>query len=343
MKNNFEKELEQVINEKKEISIKVRKSIDQSYDQIRTKSKKKKENVVWKRVATAACALVITGVILTNEQVMAGINELFNFGDEGVEQAVNNGFILENNSVATDQDIKITLDNYLSDANKLGMSFQLVFEDATVLKDMEDVSMDYRLKNGDGEYIQEFIPDTKPLKGENIYISGHEYHVSILDEKAGIVQFDVLMESNKGNIPTLKDAVVEVESINIFKGVDEIKKVAGNWELTVTNHDNEKSTSVQYVMHDKSSTIQVSEATGNPTSLHVIFSLDGIYDDENMFAHRMKIIDEDGNDYQTKGFEMSTQNGETTISTNFPITSYTNFETLTLTIEGIGKVKLLKK
>src|SRR3954447_326400 len=125
MKNSFEKEFNQIMSEDKEIPIKVRQSLDQSYDIIRAKSKKKKVNFIWKRVAAAACALIVTGVVLANENVMASINEFFNFGDKGIEQAVNNGFIQVSNSAITDQGIKITLDKHFSDANKLGLNFHL--------------------------------------------------------------------------------------------------------------------------------------------------------------------------------------------------------------------------
>lgn len=106
------------------------------------------------------------------------------------------------------------------DANKLGMSFQLEFEDPTVLKNMEDISIDYRIKNGNGEYIVEFIPDTKSLQGENRYISSLDSHLSNVDEGTGRAQLDVLMESHQGNLPTLEDAVVEVESVNVFNSVE---------------------------------------------------------------------------------------------------------------------------
>lgn len=129
---------------------------------------------------------------------MAGINEFFNFGDKGIEQAVNNGFTQENNSEIADQGIKITLDKHFSDANKLGISFQLVFEDPSILNNAREVSMDYRLKNGDGDYIVEFIPDTKTLKSENRYISGLEHQNPILDVKTGRIQYDVLLNSNQG-------------------------------------------------------------------------------------------------------------------------------------------------
>ncbi|MGE7184496.1 DUF4179 domain-containing protein [Peribacillus sp. NPDC006672] len=342
MKNNFEKEFNEMMNEKQEMPVKVRQSLDQTYDIIRAKSKKKKANFVWKRVAVAACALIVTGVVLTNEHVMAGINGFFNFEDKGIEQAVNNGFTQENNSTVTDQHIKIILDKHFSDANKLGMSFQLVFEEPSILNNAEEVSMDYRLKNGDGKYIEEFIPDTKPLKGDKIYISSYSYQNPILDIKTGRIQYEVLLNSNEGDIPTLKDAVVEIESVNIFYGTEKNKKIDGNWELSVANKEKPNVTG-QYAMQDQASVIQVSNAHANPTSLNLTFSLDGIYANENTFANRMKIIDEDGNEYRAKGFDMSTKNKETIISTNFPITSYNNSQKLKLIVEGIGEVELLKQ
>ncbi len=76
-------------------------------------------------------------------------------------------------------------------------------------------------------------------------------------------------------------------------------------------------------MQDQQSIIQVFTATANPTSLNQTFSLDGTYENENTFAHRMKIIDENGNEYYSgSGFNMDIKNNETIISTNFPITSY---------------------
>ena len=262
---------------------------------------------------------------------------------KAVEQAVNNGFIQESNSPITDQGIKIALDKHFSDANKLGLNFHLVFEDPSILNDVREVSMDYRLKNGDGEYIDEFIPDTKHLKGDNRYITGAENQNPLLDTKMGRVQYDVLSDSNEGVIPPLKDAVIEVESVNVFYNTGEFKKIDGDWNLSVTNKNKEKpDTIIQYVMLDQSSAIQVSKANANPTSLNLTFSLDGIYENENTFAD-MKIIDEDGSEYGVTGFRMSTKNNKTIISTNFQTTSYNNSNKLKLVIEDIGEVELLRK
>ncbi len=340
----MDKELSQMMNEKREIPNNVRQSVDQAYDLIRSKSKKKKVHFVWKRIAAIACALIVTAIVLTNEHVIAGINGFFNFGDQGVEQALNNGFSQANDSTAMDKGIQITLGDYFLDANKLGISFQFEFEDPSVLKNMEDMSIDYRIKNGDGEYIAESIPDTKPLKGEKIYISGLDYHLSKVDEKTGNVQVDVLMDSYQGNIPALEDAVIEVESVNVFYNVDELKKIDGDWKLSLMNPDKQKVDSlVQYSMQDASSTIQILEANANPTSLHISFEVDGTYEDESTFIDQMKVIDEDGKEYFSNGFSRELTNNGTIISTHFPFTSYNTSNHLKLMIDGIGEVDLIKQ
>ena len=70
----------------------------------------------------------------------------------------------------------------------------------------------------------EFIPDTKPLKGDNKYISGYEHQNPILDVKTGKIQYDGIFDSNEGVFPPLKDAVIEVESVNSFLQYGGIQK-----------------------------------------------------------------------------------------------------------------------
>ncbi|MBE1556803.1 DUF4179 domain-containing protein [Sporosarcina limicola] len=350
---------EKYTKEEKEMPVDVRQSLDRTYDSIRTQSKKKKNRFIWKRITAAACALLITGAVLTNEQVRASINDFFSFGDRGIERAVSEGFSQENNSTATDQNINITLKQSFADANKIGMSFQLEFEDSkTFDNDVIKVAMHYRLKNGDGEYIQEFISDTKPLKGKGGYISGLRENNPMLDIKTGIVQYDVVLEFNKGNIPNLEDAVVEIESIILFLDYDArelIKEfgerydspvtiIDGKWDLAVANQDESKPVStIEYVMDDPLSIIQVASAMAKPTSFNLNFSVDQVFEDESPFVFTMKVIDEEGNEYESDGFTIETRDNQTHISTNFPISSYNNSEKLRFIIEDIGEVELLKK
>lgn len=342
MKTNFEDEFEKVMTEEKEIPANVRERLDQTYRMIEEKSPKKKKRSMWKGVTAAACAMVLAGIVFSSEEVRANLQEFFSFGNGGVEKAVSEGFVQESNSTATDAQIDVTLQQNFSDATHLGLSFQLAFEDPTILeRDISEINMDYRIKNGNGEYIFEFIPDTKPLKGHTSYLSGGADSYSIVDAKKGIVQYDVIMSSNAGSIPNMEDAVVEVESINVFYAEEGLKKIDGEWALAVANAV--VAPPVEYAMkEDPSSMIQVSSAKANPTSFHVTFTVDEVFEDESPFME-MKMMDGEGIEYGGDGFRMTTTETQTIISTNFPISSYDHFDQLKIVIEEVGEVVLLQK
>lgn len=357
MKPDFDKELEKLMTEDKEIPAHVRKKLDHTYNMIQVQAKRKRSKSVWKRVTAAACGLLLTGALLTNEQVRANINDFFSFGDKGIEKAVSKGFSQESNSSATDQDISITLKQNFADANKIGISFQLVFEDPKILENgVTDISMDYRIKNGDGEYIAEFIPDTKELKGNGGYISGLTDQNPLIDAKAGIVEYEVILDSNAGNLPSLQDAVVEIESINVFPEYDydalyeefggpfdlPLIEIDGKWDLALANQDKSESIpAFEYVMKDTKSDIEVISAIASPTSLNVKLIVDEEpFGSEGQF---MKIIDEEGTEYESNGYNMEVKNTKTTVKVNFPISSYDNAKKLRLIIDNVGEVELLQK
>lgn len=345
MKNNFEKELQHVLHEEKEIPSIVRKSLDHSYDVVRMKAKKKKRNVMWRKFAVAACCFMIAGGVFTNEHVRANINKLFHFNDKGIERAVDEGYSQKSNSSVTDKGIRVALDRYFADENKLGFSFQLVFEDTSIFKKkVKEVSFDYRLKNGDGEYIMEYIPDTKPLKGKNMYLSRAEDKNPSIDGKSGKVQYDVVFGSNQGSIPNLKDAVLEIESVNVFYENEEMKKIDGIWNLPIENNKKEeKKVKFEYEAVKTSPHLELVSAKANPTSLNIAFSIDKIIEDENEFID-MKVIDNKGNEYpSSNGYRTDVKEGKMIIHANFPVSSYDEMESVTLKTRNFGEIKLKKK
>lgn len=344
MKDDFENELNQHMNKEGKLPDNVRHSLDNSYNIIQQQTKRKKSNIVWKVVTSAACALFATGILLTNEQVMASITNLFNFDDKGIDRAVTEGFSRENNSVAKNENVEIILEQQFSDSNKIGLSFQLDFKDPTLLEDIVELSMDYRIKNGNGEYIMEFIPDTKPLKGKPLkYSAGVDHRYTITDKNKGISQFEAVITSNAGQLPNLKDAVLEIETINLFREDSNLQEINGEWNLPITNKNDYKT--IEYVMDDKASLIQVIDAKANPTSTSLTFTVDGVYIDENKFMD-MKIFDENEKEYASdNGYSMDIdkKHNKTSISANFQLTSYDDAKKLKLVIEGIGEVELLRK
>lgn len=341
MEDNFEKQLIKVLNEEKEIPSIVRMSLDSTYDRIRTLPKKKNK-VVWK-IAAAVCCVVISGAMVTNESVRASLRTFFNFNDKGVEKAVNEGFINENSKSAYDNGIKVTLDSYFADSNKIGLSFKLKFDDSKILKGIDKVSLDYRIKNGNGEYIEESIPDTKSLKGKNQYISSGSGSDSKIDLTNNEVQYDVILESNKGSIPKLENAVVEVETVKFLKNDKKFKGIDGIWNLELNEGKSNAVNSVEYKVENNTSNIEIISAKSSPTSFNVTFAIDGKYINEKKFKPKnMKLIDENGKEYQSSGYSHESKDEKLIIATNFPLSSYDNVDKLKLIIESIGEVELEK-
>ena len=136
MNTNFEDEFEKVMTEEKEMPANVRERLDETYTLIEARSKRKQRRSMWKGVAAAACAFMIAGSIFSSEQVRAHLYGYFSFGNGGIEKAVSEGFVQENDSTATDGQIVVTLQQNFSDATNFGLSFQLVFEDWPCLKVM---------------------------------------------------------------------------------------------------------------------------------------------------------------------------------------------------------------
>lgn len=352
MENNFEKQLVEMLNTEKEMPKIVRKSIDYAYDQIRIKAQKGNRGI-WKKGIVAACCIIIAGGMMTNQYVSAAIKSFLNFNDRGIQQAINNGFVENNNASAADKSINITLDSFFTDSNKMGLSFKLKFDDVKLLNEnIRRISLDYRIKNGDGEYIKEAVPDTKTLKGKNQYISTWNDKNSILDLKNGIVQYDVILESFQGSIPKLNNAVVEVESVNIFyNGTKDsvtnmekysLKVINGRWNMPITNNRSNIS-SIEYVVNNNSSKIQVTSAKATPTSLNIELSIESTIDYDYIANSNIQLIDEKGNKYMSNGFAIDTKDAKTILSLNFSVTAYDNIDKLKLLIEGVGELNLIRK
>lgn len=341
MDNNFEKQLNKILNEEKEIPSVVRISLDRTYDRIRAVPKKK--NRVVGKIAAAVCCVVILGAMVTNESVRAGIKTFFDFNDKGVEKAINEGWINENSSSVCDNGVEVTLDSYFADSNKIGLSVKLKFNDSKILKGIDKVSLDYRIKNGDGQYIEEFISDTKPLKGKNQYISNVNDKDSKIDLENNEVQYDVIFESEEGSIPKLENAVVEVESVKLFKNNKKVKDIDGIWNLELNGGKSNDSNPVEYKVVNNESKIEIISAKSSPTSFNITFSVDGECIDEKEFMIKdIKLIDQNGKEYQSSGYSSELKNNKTIISTNFPLSSYGDLDKLKLVVPSMREVELEK-
>lgn len=335
-------ELAGYLNEDQEIPPNVREKLDLTYDAILIKSKKKKQRSIWKAtVLTAACTVLTAGILFSNENVKAGLSSFMNFDDNGILLALNKGFVEKPNSSSSTEDVRLKLVSYFSDSSKIGLNIEVT--DPSLIKgNVEEVSLDYRLKNGDGEYIAEAIVDTKPLKSNNKYLAGVEDKNLTINTKSGFAKYDVVLDSTQASFPKLDNAVLEVETVKVFYSDGTLRKTEGHWNLAL-GENKQKFTPVKYIADDKNAEVKILSAAAYPTSLSVSFAYNPDKVDDHVFYHNVKLIDNNGREYIATSFSVEKKKDQTILSTNFPISSFANAKDLRFVVKGLKEVKLVRK
>ena len=331
MVDSFEKEISKTLTQNSEIPEVVRKSLDNTYGII---NKKHRSNGIWnkslKRIAVVACGIFILGALVGNGAVIAGAKTFFN--DQGIVRVFEKGLFQTENTLIKDENISLTLDSYFYDSNKICLIINMKIDDINTLKYIENVSLDFRLRNGNGEYIAEIIPDTKPLKGEIIpYVVNAAEMRSSININKGEVQFFIVLESMKGAIPILNNAVLDVESVNLFDKSGQLTKIDGTWSLAINDIKDVAIPTIEYIAQNNSSDIEFLSAKARQSSFNISYALNGNYD-----SLSMKLINEKGDEFEGRGFYIEEKAGRTIITTNFAVSSYDHANKYTLQVYNIG-------
>lgn len=336
MENSFEKKMYKILQEDLEIPKTIRTSLDSTYSQIKEYSRKERVNMFWKRGLVAAVCILALGLLAANSSVMATIKSFLGFKDSGIERTVDEGLLLPIGSTVSEQEVTLSLDSYLYDSYKMAFIMTAQFEDAGLLKGIDDVGLDFRVKNGDGMYIAEYIPDTKPLKADSLphVITSISVNKHIDDAKSE-VQFYYILESIKGQIPRIKDAIVEVETIKLFAPNNKFRNIDGQWNLVLTEDNYLEDGLTRYSAQKQSSDIEVLSAVSAPTSFNISFVLNTVFG-ESSGLFQMKLIDENGEEFGDQGFMMEENDGKTIITTNFKVSALHSSNKYTLQVFSIG-------
>ncbi|CAI8957016.1 hypothetical protein KOY_02153 [Bacillus cereus VDM021] len=62
-----------------------------------------------------------------------------------------------------------------------------------------------------------------------------------------------------------------------------------------------------------------------------------------LLCNAMKMVDETGKEYKSKGYSQDVENGKTIVYVNFSITSYDKANTLKLQMKKFGEIELVRK
>lgn len=320
----------------------IRKALDETYNDIRKKSSiRKKKNMVQRSIG-AAVALIVIGVIATNENVQASFTQLFFSNDRGAQLAIDEGFVNDDRATISDESINITKDQHFYDGRKLGISLSILFDEWTQLQNVVDVTLDYRLVNGDGTYLLEMIPDTKPLKGDGLHYFQVGSEQSKLNNSEGSVKMELLFSAIGDEEFSINDSVLNIETVKLWYDDGTFKSVDGEWNLSLSNMDQEHTGDpVQYKANGEDDAINIIKATAYPTSLFVQFEIDGDLSAEFL---QINILNEYDEIYEMGGYQVKLTDEKTTvISGNFPLSVFEDLEEMTLQIVGIGEVMLKKQ
>ncbi len=336
MENNFEKKIYEVLHDNKEIPAAVRTALDNTYGEIKKYRKKARVNMFWKKGLVAAACILVLGMLAANSSVIAGIKGFLGFRDAGIGKIVDEGLLKPIDSEASDKNIAFSLDGYLYDAYKMAFIMTAGFEDADLLQGIDEVNLDFRVKNGDGTYITEIIPDTKPLKAGTLpHVINSFSMVKDIDYVKSEIQFYVVLESIKGRIPKLREAVVEVETIRFFTANNKLKEIDGQWNLALNEDGYLGEEIVKYRAQKQSPDLEVLSALSAPTCFHITFALNTKVEGSGGLF-QMKLIAENGEEFGDQGFMMEEDKGKTIVTTNFQASAFRGPSEYTLRVFSIG-------
>ncbi|MCM3760852.1 DUF4179 domain-containing protein [Alkalihalobacillus oceani] len=322
----------------------IRKALDETYNDIREKSSMQKRKNMVQRSIGAAVVLIVIGVMATNENVQASFTQLFFSNDRGAQLAIDEGFVNDDRATISDESIRITKEQHFYDGRKLGISLSILFDEWTQLENIVEVTLDYRLVNGDGTYLLEMIPDTKPLKGDGLHSFQVGSEQSKLNTSDGRVEMELLFSAIGEEISSIHDSIFifKIETIKLWHEDGTFSSVDGEWNIPLSNMDEEYTGDpVPYKASDEDHSIKIIKATAYPTSLFIQFEMEGDHSAEFL---QITILTEDDERYEIGGYRVEVTDEETTvISGNFPLSLFEDLDDLTLQIAGIGEVMLKKQ
>lgn len=331
----FEEKMKEELQQEVKLSSAARRGFDQAYQQIRQQPQKKKS--YWGPILQiAAVALFIVGGIW-HKPVVQALQQFFGFGQFESKKVQESNFVTENKQAVTDQGIQMTTEAFYRDASEIG--FKLTFDFLEHQKEWhktDDFILSFRVKNGN-DYLFEFIPDTKELKGTGDDLTFKENKV--LDRDGYKAEYIVKLVRGKEPIPTEGDLQLEIETVSLFSDGNReyqlIKAIEGQWNVELKS---EAETTFDTIYFDWEShpEIEIIKAQATATGLAIEYR----YDEKNAWVKdyleglHTYLTDEQGKEYHSDGRQMEIKDGNVVVNVVYPYTAYDENQSLSLNFDG---------
>ena len=339
MKCNMDDLVRQDMNKEQELPTLIRSAFDQSYEQIRQRSKKKAKKSWLKPISAAVAVLALSSaVLLTNDTALAKLQAFLGINDPGLETAVENGDLQYIGQTQVSENLTITLDNFFADAYRLGL--QLTIESVHISKDnLNHLSFEYRLFNADGKEIDAFVSDTKEMAGPGLFSSAE---LQLTNVKNNSATLSYIAGATTATVPSLEGAQLIVEAVHLVNNNGNVTSVDGKWafDLTTTNVVEEVYTAANNV---PGLTLQQAILTNG--SMQVKYKIDGLNKDNNHPLFDTAIVNSKGEAFYVKyaHVERLEKEHQTVINLVFPYSVWNEQQSLSLKVKGYEELKLVKK
>ena len=329
MSNNFEDEIEKVLNEEVVIPKSILEKKEEAFNKIRGKKKNKSKFSYKQKIIAAALTIFILGGVTFGDTAIAAIvaikNSLFNY-NSGVQEAVDNGYIQElDKNIMNDNGVEIKVNNILKDSKRVALSLNLKFEDESLLKNFNNIKIELALKTDTGDEIP-------------IGFSNYTFNV---DEATGELVFNDVMDFwNNEDIPEehFKDLAgfsLEITSLELYAdasakldsetlpklddstkkqleeaGVQLYKIIDGTWKTEIKLDDKFIGVEpIEYKASGSNEIINIINAELLPTGMDIDFNFinyetGGTLNEENLRGiEDISLVDEKGNTYKIQGVD----------------------------------------
>ncbi|MFB7159288.1 DUF4179 domain-containing protein [Lysinibacillus sp. NPDC056232] len=337
MKKSLDDRLHEEMNREQEIPEIVQKAFDRSYTEIRSTSKKKTKKRWLKPIsAAAACAVLASGVILSNGTAMAKLKAFLGFQDAGIELASQNGEVQYIGVSESSQDVTVILENTFADAYRVGFQMEILPKNMDI-KDIYNVDIEYRMYDSAGKEIDSHVSDTKPLAPTIISASPY---MNTLKENDQSMILELLLESKEMAWPSLDNAQLVIETIHFYTEKKGIVTINGEWPFTLTPM---KVVTQSFVAEKAVEGIQLQSATLTNGSMHVSLLFDAdLAEDENQFFE-WALTNGKGESFYARGVSVEVKDGKTVVNLVYPYSIWNKEKQISLNIKGYEELKLISK
>lgn len=337
MKKSIEERLQQEMNKEQELPQSVRIAFDQSYEQIRQQSKKKTKKSWLKPVAAAVATIALaSGVMLTNDTVLAKLQAFFGLNDPGIGIASDHGDVQYVAQSQQSEDITITLEHFFADAYRLAMQLNIE-SDYIQMDDLFDIDVEYRIYNGQGEEIDAFVSDTKTKAGPGIFSIGK---FKLGNVKKHSATLEMLIESSTKAVPSLDGAKIVIETVNFSTKQEGIISVDGEWAFDLKPATVETQV---FAAENLVAGLELQKATLTNGSMHISLKINRNIEDEN-YIMDTSLLTGTNEAFYANAANVKRKNDYSIINLVFPYSLWNNADkSLWLSVKGYNKLKLVKK